>query len=87
MNIVFIGASKFGLHCLEACTEIPEVNVVGVVTVPHTFSILYRPSGVTNVLHADVAAIAMDQNIPVPAKSWESCGTGLRYWLHRLKWD
>ncbi len=79
MNIVFIGASKFGLHCLDACTEISEVNVVGVVTVPHTFSILYRPSGVTNVLHADVAAIAKYQHIPVSAKSWESCGTSLRY--------
>jgi methionyl-tRNA formyltransferase len=65
VNIVFIGASKFGLRCLEACTEMPEVNVVGVVTAPRTFSISYRPSGVTNVLHADVAAFAKDQHIPV----------------------
>ena len=87
MNIVFIGVSKFGLCCLEACTEIPEVNVVGVVPAPNTFSILYRSSGVTNVLHADAAAIAKDQHIPVPAKSWESCGTSLRYWRYRVKWD
>jgi len=65
VNIVFIGASKFGLRCLEACTEIPEVIVVGVVTAPQTFSISYRPSIVTNVLHADVAAFARDQHIPV----------------------
>ena len=65
MNIVFIGASKFGLRCLEACTEMPEVNVIGVVTAPRTFSISYRQSGVTNVLHANVAAFARDRHISV----------------------
>jgi methionyl-tRNA formyltransferase len=65
VNIVFIGASKFGLRCLESCTEMPELNVVGVVTSPRTFSISYQPSGVTNVLHANVAAFARDQHIPV----------------------
>lgn len=65
MNIVFIGASKFGLRCLEACIEMPEVKVVGVITAPRTFSISYQPSGVINVLHADLAAFARDHQIPV----------------------
>jgi methionyl-tRNA formyltransferase len=65
VNIVLIGASKFGLRCLEACAEIPELNVVGLVTAPRTFSISYRPSGVTNVLHANLAAFARDRHILV----------------------
>ena len=65
MNIVFIGASKFGLQCLECCIEMPDVNVVGVVTAPEKFYISYRPSGVTNVLHADLAAKAGEKHIPV----------------------
>jgi methionyl-tRNA formyltransferase len=65
MNIVFIGASKFGLQCLDCCIEMPDVNVVGVITAPEKFYISYRPSGVTNVLHADLAARAREERIPV----------------------
>lgn len=65
MNLVFIGSSKFGLRCLSACLEMPELNVTGVVTSPQTFAISYRPSGVTNVLHADVADLANSHSIPV----------------------
>lgn len=32
MNLVFIGASKFGLRCLQACADLPQVNVVGGIT-------------------------------------------------------
>lgn len=64
MNLVFIGSSKFGLRCLSACLEMPELNVTGVVTSPQTFAISYRPSGVTNVLHADVAGLANSHAIP-----------------------
>lgn len=65
MNLVFIGSSTFGLRCLETCLQLPEVQVVGVVTAPQTFAISYRPSGVTNVLHADVPTLAQAHNIPV----------------------
>ena len=65
MNLVFIGASKFGLSCLEACHELDNISVVGVVTAPRKFKISYRPQGVTNVLHVDVAAFAESQCIPV----------------------
>lgn len=65
MNIVFIGSSKIALRCLDCCTAMPEVNVVGVVTAPQTFSISYRPSGVTNVLHADIAAWSTEHHIPM----------------------
>lgn len=65
MKIVFIGASKFGLRTLEVCNSLPNITVVGVVTMPKKFTINYRPGGVTNVLHADVSIFANAQNIPV----------------------
>lgn len=65
MRFVFIGSSRFGLKCLKVCLEIPEVKVAGVVTAPKTFGISYRPKGVTNVLHADVAGLADANNIEV----------------------
>lgn len=64
MNIVFIGASTFGLRCLATCLELPDIRVSGIVTAPQTFAISYRPSGVTNVLYADVAALANSHAIP-----------------------
>lgn len=65
MNLVFIGCSIFGLRCLETCIKLPVVQVVGVVTAPRTFAISYRPTGVTNVLHADVEGLAASHGIPV----------------------
>lgn len=65
MNIVFIGASKFGKRCLEACAKVSSVRIVGVVTAPKTFKISYRPTGVTNVLHEDIASFADEQRLPV----------------------
>lgn len=65
MRLVFIGASRFGLRCLERCLQIPAVSVQGVVTAPQKFAISYRPSGVTNVLHADVSSLAEARGIPV----------------------
>jgi methionyl-tRNA formyltransferase len=65
MRLVFIGSSGFGLKCLQACLEIPELKVIGVVTAPKKFTISYRPQGVTNVLHEDLAALAEANNIQV----------------------
>lgn len=63
MRLVFIGASRFGLRCLEAITRVDGCRVVGSVTAPRTFAISYRPSGVTNVLHADVEAFCAERGI------------------------
>lgn len=65
MNLVLIGSSKFSLRCLSVCLKLPELRVVGVVTSPQTFKISYRPSGVTNVLHADMAGLASSEKIPL----------------------
>jgi len=43
----------------------PQFSVEGVVTIGETFSISYRPRGVRNVLHADVAGFADSSGIPV----------------------
>lgn len=65
MNLVFIGASKFGLRCLELANRMTDIRIVGAITAPRVFSISYQPDGVTNVLHADVEAYAQDHGIPV----------------------
>ena len=65
MNLVFIGSSAFGLRCLETCIGLPDIKVTGVLTAPQTFAISYRPSGVTNVLHADVAGFARYHAVPI----------------------
>lgn len=65
MRLAFIGASQFGLQCLDVATQIEGVDVVGVVTAPATFAISYRPTGVKNVLHADVAGFAEARGMPV----------------------
>lgn len=64
MNLVFIGSSTFGLRCLATCMEIPHLRISGIVTAPQSFAISYRPSGVTNVLHADVAGLGNLHTIP-----------------------
>ena len=65
MNLVFIGSSHFALRCLETCLALPEVQIVGIVTSPKKFSISYRPSGVTNVLHQDLVEFAHSHAIPI----------------------
>lgn len=65
MRMVFIGASNFGLRCLQACLDLSCVEVVGIVTAPSKFSISYRPDGVKNVLHADVTELANINSIPL----------------------
>lgn len=64
MRIVFLGASQFGMRCLRAALAAPGCEVVGVVTAPRTFSISYRPQGVTNVLHADAHEVCATANVP-----------------------
>lgn len=64
-RIVFVGATRFGLRCLETVLGMPGCEVVGIITLPETFSISYRPAGVRNVLHADFAPLAAQHAIPV----------------------
>lgn len=64
-RVVFIGSSRWGLNALRVLTELPDVEVVGAVTNPAVFKISYRPDGVKNVHHADVAAFCETSGIPV----------------------
>ncbi len=64
MKVVFIGTTHFGLRCLKLLHGMPCCEVVGIVTAPRTFNISYRPAGLTNVLHGDVASFASDHNLP-----------------------
>ena len=65
MKIVFIGASKFGLRCLEDCLNIPEINIAGILTAPPLFKISYSKSKVNNILHADFEELAIKNEIPL----------------------
>ncbi len=64
MRVVFVGASGFGLRCLEAVAGFSACELAGVITAPREFRISYAPSGVTNVLHADFAAWARARGTP-----------------------
>lgn len=64
MRIVFIGATGFGLRCLDAVRSMPEVEIAGIVTAPARFPISYRPEGVTNVLYADFEDYGRAHSIP-----------------------
>jgi methionyl-tRNA formyltransferase len=63
MNLVFIGASRFGLRCLELACSLPDCRLTGIVTLPQKFAISYRPEGVTNVLYADIGSFATDRGL------------------------
>lgn len=65
MRIVFVGASRFGLRCLEKLGALESCSVVGSVTAPETFKISYAPEGVKNVLFADVASLTSSMGAPV----------------------
>ena len=64
MRVVFIGASGFGLRAAEVLVGLPDCQLVGVLTAPREFSISYRPTGITNVLHADMSKFAAERAIP-----------------------
>jgi methionyl-tRNA formyltransferase len=64
VRIVFIGASGFGLRAAEVLEGLADCQLVGVVTVPRKFSISYRPTGVTNILFADLSEFATARDIP-----------------------
>lgn len=63
MRVVFIGASAFGRRCLAQILKLECCRVIGVVTAPRTFSISYRPSGVTNVLYGDIEGYCKENGI------------------------
>lgn len=64
MRVLFVGASAFGLKCLEEISRLSEISVVGVVTAPKNFSISYSNTVVTNVLHVDFATWSAAHRLP-----------------------
>lgn len=64
MRVVFIGATGFGLRCLNACLEVPGIDIAGIVTAENFFRISYAPIGVKNILHVDFTQFAEDKSIP-----------------------
>ena len=62
MNIVFIGASKFGLRCLDAIVKTDSCLIKGVITAKEKFKISYNSKGVKNVLHANFSSYCDKHN-------------------------
>ena len=63
MRTAFIGATKFGLRCLDLIHHMDCCEAVGVVTAPAIFTISYQPSGMKNILHADFPSYCKSQEI------------------------
>jgi methionyl-tRNA formyltransferase len=64
MRLVFLGASNFGLKCLQEALDEKHCEVVGVVTAPREFKISYRPQGVDNVMHVDLIEFCSEHQLP-----------------------
>lgn len=64
MRVVFVGASHFGLRCLQLLEGLDDFETKGVVTAPKKFKISYHPGGVINVLHADIRDYCALNNVP-----------------------
>jgi methionyl-tRNA formyltransferase len=85
MKIVFIGASKFGARCFLELLSIPDVDVVGCITAPQTFSISYNKAGVTNVLHSDMSTLAAEHDIPCLTLQGKMSDPSLFSFVEKLK--
>ena len=59
----FVGATQFGLKCLQALVNLDGVEVVGVLTAPREFRISYSEEPVLNATWADFAPFARDNNL------------------------
>lgn len=63
-RVVFLGASAFGLRCLDAIRTSEIVQIAGVLTVPQTFKISYAPEGVALATYASLSEYAQEVSIP-----------------------
>jgi len=54
-----------GHRCLESLLEVPDVEVVGILTSRESFSISYSREPVTNVLHTDFHRLSNSHHIPL----------------------
>ncbi|OZI15797.1 hypothetical protein CAL18_17640 [Bordetella genomosp. 7] len=65
IRVLFVGASNFGLACLEALFASEEIKIVGILTAPRDFKISYSETGVRNYLHSDIAHQYARSDVPV----------------------
>ena len=63
-RLLFVGASQFGLNCLESILGLNEVEIVGIISNKNSFTISYNKTGVNNVLFVDFEQIALNYSIP-----------------------
>ena len=88
MKVVFTGASSFGLRCLDSIRGLPSVDVVGVITNNQNFKISYAPQeGVSNVLYADFADYAEDNDIDCYTMADKMSEPGLEACLEQWQAD
>ena len=87
MKVVFIGASAFGYECLDHIRNIPEIEIIGIVSNEQKFSISYNKNGVTNVLYKDFESIAEKYCIPFYRMKENMREDGLSIFLASCKPD
>ena len=63
-RVVFLGASQFGLQCLDLVRQSGCVEVAGVLTVPKSFAISYAPAGVDLSMYGDFGEYADEHSLP-----------------------
>ena len=83
MRVVFVGSTRFGLRCLEAISNLDDVDIVGVITNPESFKISYSPQGVRNVLHADFSNWADVREVSCYTMKENMSEQALKSWLER----
>jgi methionyl-tRNA formyltransferase len=77
MKVIFIGASNFGLKCLDRVRRLGGFEIAGIITNMRQFSISYAPEGVDNVLYADFKDYARIHGIPVYTMTGKMTEPGL----------
>jgi len=64
MNIVFVGASNFGMKCLQEVLNIPGITVVGILSDSKNIRISAKNTTISNARYADFGKIADTWGIP-----------------------
>ena len=64
MRVVFISASNFGLKCFKILLKINQCKVVGTITAPRNFEILYSHNGVKNFLNVNLKELSRSIDAP-----------------------
>ena len=64
MNVVFIGASSFGMKCLQEILKIPGITITGILSDSQNIKISAKNTTISNAKYVNFSEIANDYGIP-----------------------